>query len=335
MAFAKWRPVLALPLVAGATLAALWVVSILGIPDAFDAVDASRAPAAAGLALIGFMSVADRRRITEFLTGRSGPAFVDLVYLGLAVAILIAGILYLVPVVPAVVATILALAAYPVLRPATVAGFEHLVTSRARRDASIRAVENERGRLAREIHDSPLQELSGVIRRLEAVPGVEREADALRVVAGRLRDVATSLHPPVLQDLGLAAAIEDLRDQLAGTAPGWQIGVEVDDLTNGHRPPTDVELAGFRVTQEATANALTHSGGRSLVIRGSVAAEAIELAILDDGHGVREDEARAAKRRGHFGLDSMRERAEAVGASANLTSRPDGVHVHFHWEGRA
>jgi signal transduction histidine kinase len=335
VAFGRWRPALALPLAAGLTLAGLWIASILAVPDAFDAVDAARGPAAAGLGLVGFAAVADRRRITEFLTGRSGPSFVDLVYLGLALAVLIAGVLHIVPLLPAVVVTALAVAAYPVWRPATVAAFERLVTSQARREAAIRAVEGERGRLAREIHDTPLQEWSGVIRRLEVIPGVEREADTLRAVAGQLRDVATTLHPPVLQDLGLAAAIEDLRDQLAAAALDWQISVEVDDLTNGARPPTEVELAGFRVTQEATTNAMTHSGGRCLAIRGSVAPEVIELAICDDGHGLREDDARAAKRRGHFGLDSMRERAEAVGGSTSVTSESSGVCVRFRWEGRA
>lgn len=335
VAFSRWRAGFAVPVTIGFGLALCWVLAILAAPDAFSAIDASRAPAAVTFSLIGFLPIADRREFVAFLTDRTGPAFVDLAVVGCVLAVVAAGAIGLLPMVPALVIALIAIVAYPVSRRAIVSTFEDLVTSQARRDASIRAVEDERSRLAREIHDVPLQELSGVIRRLETVPGATQEADALRAVAGQLRDVATTLHPPVLQDLGLAAALEDLRDQVAATRPEWRINVEVDDLTEAGRPPSDVELAAFRVTQEASANALAHSGGSCLTIQGSVAPEAIELAISDDGRGLHDDDARAAKRLGHFGLDSMRERAESVGGTLALTSLPDGVCIRFHWEAEA
>ena len=335
VAFGRWRRVLAIPLAIGFAFAVTWVASIVAVPQAFDVVDLSRVPTTLGFAALGCITVADRRRIVEFMTRQSAPAAADLLYLGFAIALLIAGIMNLVPLIPAILVAVVAVLAYPVWRRASVSAFERLIASQARRDASIRAVEDERGRLAREIHDSPLQELSGVIRRLESLPGAEHEADALRAVAGQLRDVATSLHPPVLVDLGLAASIEDLRDQLCAATPNWQISVDVDDLTTAGRPPADVELAAFRITQEAMTNAITHSGGRCLGVRGSVAPEVIDLAIRDDGHGLRENEARAARRSGHFGLDSIRERAIAAGGTSVLTSSPEGVCVRFRWESRA
>ena len=106
----------------------------------------------------------------------------------------------------------------------------------------------------------------------------------------------------------------------------------VDDLTGSGRPAADIELAAFRVTQEALANAMTHSGGHRAEISGSVAAHAIELSISDDGHGILEDVARVARHAGHFGIDSMRERADAVGAAAKVTSTHQGVRVEFRWE---
>ncbi len=333
VSFGRWRPVLAVPVAMGIVFAAVWVTSIVAVPAAFGAVDATRVPMAIGFGIIGFATVGDRRRIRDFMAGRTAPAAADLVYLGSAVALVIAGVLGDV-LVPAVLVAVIALLVYPFWRTATISTFERLIASQARRDASIRAVEDERGRLAREIHDSPLQELSGVIRRLESLPGAEGEADALRAVAGQLRDVATSLHPPVLVDLGLAAAIEDLRDQLCAGAPNWQINIEVDDLTTAGRPPQDVELAAFRVTQEAMANAIAHSGGQCLEVRGSVAPEVIDLTIRDDGHGLRQHDARVARRSGHFGLDSIRERAIAAGGPSDLTTSPDGVCVRFSWESR-
>jgi signal transduction histidine kinase len=334
VSFGRWRPVLAIPLAAGVVLAIVWVASIVAVPAAFGTVDATRVPMALGFGVIGFAAVGDRRRIRDFIAGRTAPAAADLVYLGSAAALVIAGILGGF-VIPAVLAAVIALLIYPFWRTATISTFDRLIASQARRDASIRAVEDERGRLAREIHDSPLQDLSGVIRRLESLPGAEGEADALRAVAGQLRDVATSLHPPVLVDLGLAAAIEDLRDQMCAGAPAWQIDIDVDDLTTAGRPPQDVELAAFRVTQEAMANAIAHSGGQCLEVRGSVAPEVIDLAIRDDGHGLREHDARAARRSGHFGLDSIRERAIAAGGTSTLTTSAEGVSVRFRWESRS
>ncbi len=333
--FGRWRRVLAVPLALGVVLAVAWVTSIMAAPQAFGTVDDARLPMALGFGVISGVTVADRRRIRDFMAGQSAPAAADLLYLGSVIALLIAAFARPEILIPALVVTVIALLAYPFWRTATISTFERLIASQARRDASIRAVEDERGRLAREIHDSPLQELSGVIRRLESLPGAEGEADALRAVAGQLRDVATSLHPPVLVDLGLAASIEDLRDQLGSAAPGWGINVDVDDLTSAGRPPQDVELAAFRITQEAMANAIAHSGGQCLEVRGSVAPEVIDLTIRDDGHGLRQHDARVARRSGHFGLDSIRERAIAAGGTSDLTTSPEGVCVRFRWENRS
>jgi signal transduction histidine kinase len=335
MAFAQRRAWMAVALGVGTVLATMWVVTSTVLPAGFDAVDRARAPAALGLSVAGFVAIADRKRVIGLLSGKEGPAFVDLAYASTVGALLVAAVVMLgASVVFLAIATVLAVAIYPFWRRRATQGFERLVTSGARRDAAIRAVESERGRLAREIHDSPLQELSGVIRRLEGMPGAESEAASLRSVAEGLRDVATSLHPPVLQDLGLAAAIADLGDHLSEGNPEWEVTVDVDDVTLADRPPADVELAAFRVIQEATANAIAHSDGRSLEIGGVVTTDTIDLRAMDDGHGFRDDDAREARRNGHFGLDAMRERAAAVGAKVVVTQGPSGAAVQFQWERR-
>jgi signal transduction histidine kinase len=331
-AFARWRWWMAILVVIGGGLAVVWVIATVARPDLFDAVDEARLPAAAAFSFAGLVAVVDPRRLRDARRQLGSLGYVDIAYIGVGAALFVAAWqLGRVPPVLLAVAGVVTLGVYPIWRGNLVAAFERFVTSRARRDAAILAIEEERGRLARDIHDAPLQDLSGVIRRLDAVPGAQQEADALREVAARLRDVATALRPPVLQDLGLVAAIEDLRDQLISGRAGWVIDIAIDDEAGDRRPPADVELAALRVMQEATANALTHSDGRYLAIRGAVAADAIDLTVTDDGRGFHEGEARGARRAGHFGLDSMRERAEAVGAEALVTSGSDGVTVRFQW----
>jgi signal transduction histidine kinase len=336
VAFAPWRRWMIGLLAVGAALALAWVGSILAQPAWFDAIDTARLPTAIGFGLVGLAAVADPRRLIGSIREGGGPGFVDVAYAAITIALLAtAAAVGRVEVEYLAVGAVVAAAVYAIWRRNAISAFDRFVTSRARRDAAILAVEEERGRLARDIHDAPLQDLSGVIRRLDAVSGAEAEATALREVAARLRDVATALRPPVLQDLGLVAAIEDLRDQLLAGNQGWEVVVDIDDVGGGRRPPSEVEIAGLRVMQEAAANAVAHSDGRRLDIRGTVASTAIDLAAADDGRGFGDDRARVARRAGHFGLDSMRERAEAVGAETLVTSGPEGVTVRFRWEGPA
>lgn len=330
--FAPWRPWLLAIVLLGSGLAVAWVVAVVAVPEAYDTLEWARLPVAAGFSSLGLVGVIDRDRLRAALRDGGGLGYVDVAYVATGIAVLAIGsAIARIDVEYLVVAAAIAIGVYPIWRRNAIAAFDRFVTARARRDAAILAIEEERGRLARDIHDAPLQDLSGVIRRLDAVPGAEREAEALREVAARLRDVATALRPPVLQDLGLVAAIEDLRDQLVVAHPGWEVVVAIDELTLGRRPPPDVELAALRVVQEAAANAVAHSRGRRLELRGVVGAAGVALTAADDGAGFGADQARDARRAGHFGLDSMRERAEAVGAEVDVDAGSDGVSVRFHW----
>lgn len=318
----------------GVSYAILWVVAMGWVPDLFDPVDATRFPAALGFTVWAGWLTVDRRALREQLIGPGGPQAFDLMYLPIVAAVLAAAVLFArVDWSIAAVAGLVALLVFPFSRRLVGEGMERLVVGRLRREAGIHAIEEERGRLAREIHDAPLQELAAVIRRLDAVPAAAGETSVLRQVAAQLRDVATTLRPPVLEDLGLVAALEDLGETLRAANPGWTIEVETDDLTlGGPRPDADVEVAAYRVVQEAAGNALRHSGGRTLSIVASVGTDAIDLTVADDGTGIDRNEAVAARRRGHFGLDSMRDRAEAVGARLLVASGETGARIRYVWE---
>jgi signal transduction histidine kinase len=209
---------------------------------------------------------------------------------------------------------------------------ERMLLADLRESARLDAVEAERAHLSRELHDVPLQQLAGIIRRLELLPEARAESEELRAVAEQLRGVATELRPPVLDDLGLAPALEFLAE--AASTDEVAVVAEVEDLTSlavGGRPPAEVELAIFRIAQEAVANALRHAQASEISLAGEVAADRVVLTVTDDGRGLDEAEARAAGRRGRLGLASIRRRAEAIDAEVDISGSRDGTRVAVRW----
>ena len=318
----------------GGVLSVGWILAVVVAPALFDPLDALRWPVAIAFAAISAFILVGRTRPRQALLGDRAPTFVDLIYGAIVGAVLLGLLIARVDALIVVVLGVVAIAAYPYGRRLSLGAFDRLVTADARRDAAIRAVEDERGRLAREIHDAPLQDLAGVIRQLDGVPAAATAAATLRGVAARLRDVASTLHPPVLEDLGLAAAVEDLAELQLSASPSLAITVAVDDLTREGAPPDDVAIAAYRVAQEALANAVAHSGAARVTVDGVVAADTVLLQVVDDGAGFGTDAIRAARSAGHFGLDSMRERGRAVGADVTAISTPDGTTVTFQWQAR-
>jgi signal transduction histidine kinase len=316
----------------GITLGAAWVLALVTGAGWFDLEDSLRWPVAIAYATVGVVVVGNRRTFVNLVTDRGGIAFIDVAYLAGVAAIAAAAFLALPHELTRIgVLAGVALIAYPVWRRAAMTSIERLLTGPARTRAVMRAIEDERRRLAREIHDGPLQDLASIIRRLETVPGTGSEGGALREVVARLRDVATALHPPVLQDLGLAAALTDLVEQAHEARPDLSIAISVEQPPTSGRPPADVELAAYRIAQEAIANAREHSRGTLIAVRGSVTGNALEVEVVDDGVGLSSDAARTARQEGHFGLDSMRDRAEAVDGELEIRSNDPGTSVVFRW----
>jgi signal transduction histidine kinase len=252
---------------------------------------------------------------------------------GLATLLLAVGVPGLIVAAGAVVAVAL----YPAFRRTTLRALDRAFLAEQRERHALAASEAERARLARELHDAPLQDLAGVIQRLEELPGSEAERQALRDVAEQLRGVTTELHPPVLDDLGLLPAIEFLIERTR-TDQGTSIRVEVDDqtrLSRSARPPAEVELAVFRVVQEALGNAMRHASASEIVVSGLVSPRRVELSIADDGIGIGAVE--PALRKGRLGLASMHRRAESIGATMKIGRRRgrSGSEVRVRWEAEA
>lgn len=330
-----WRPrlpfaaSLALTTAAGLLIAA-WGVARLEAMPAYSPMDTAReATAFFGTTVVVVGSVvlpalrgpatANRLRIGEVLLV-AAPA-------GLALGFLV----FAAPLI-ALAIVLAAILAVPAWRRWFAARAERTLLADLRDHARLEATETERAHLARELHDVPLQELAGIIRRLELLPEARAETDHLRAVAAQLRGVATELRPPVLDDLGLAPALEFL----AETASTDLVAVtaEVEDRTSlepGGRPPAEVELAVFRIAQEAVANACRHAEASHVRLRGEVSPGRVAIAVTDDGRGLDEAEARAASRRGRLGLASIRRRAEAIDAEIDISGSAAGTLVAVRW----
>ena len=200
-------------------------------------------------------------------------------------------------------------------------------TARLQRDLVVSATEAERMRIAADIHDDALQDLTMLVRRLDAA-GDTANAQAAREIAERLRAICGDLRLPVLDDLGVGPALEWLCDRL-GSASGE---ITLDRLDIESRLPADIELAVFRVAQEALSNAVRH-GTPPLVVRYRSRADWVELEVDDCGAGLAEGAAELAAQTGHLGLLTMTQRAEAVGARLAIRGRPGGgTRVSFIWE---
>ena len=197
------------------------------------------------------------------------------------------------------------------------------------RDLVVAATEAERARLAADIHDEALQELTLLVRRLETAGDTEG-AELGRTVADRLRAICGDLRLPILDDLGVGPALDWLVLRIERLA-GGEVRLE---RTDGSRPPPDVELAIFRVAQEALANAVKH-GKPPIVVRYRSTETGASLSIDDAGPGIAPDAGAAAEQGGHFGLLNMQQRAEAIGAILDIRRWPSGgTHVALEWRAR-
>ena len=184
--------------------------------------------------------------------------------------------------------------------------------------------EAERARVAREIHDGPLQEVAALARSADA------DGEPLRAVAAELRALAAGLRPPALEAFGLVPALEDLAERHALAQPPLRVRVR-SELDPGARFAPDAELGVYRVAQEALTNAATNGRARTAWVVLRRAERGVELVVRDDGRGVPADigtdraGTRALVAAGHFGLAGMVERARGLDGDLAISNGPGGV----------
>jgi signal transduction histidine kinase len=194
----------------------------------------------------------------------------------------------------------------------------------------IGAQESERRRVARELHDDVSQRLSLIGMQLwtsasGAGPASDlgRIAESVGELASDVSRLSHRLHPDLLHRIGLAAALRGLcRD----ASESGRLVVECHAEPAPAEPSTDMALTAYRVAQEALRNVRKHSGASRAFVRMGFGSQGLELEIRDEGKGF--DPAIAGWQ--GLGLTSMRERAEMLGGSLEVASRPgDGASVRL------
>jgi signal transduction histidine kinase len=181
------------------------------------------------------------------------------------------------------------------------------------------AGEEERRRIARELHDETAQLLTVVQLSLERVcdgrlAEVERARALLTRTQAEIHRIIHDLRPSLLDDLGLPAAVRSYAGQLA--EQGVEVTLQVEE---GLRLPSDVEIATFRIFQEIVTNVRRHAHAQNVSVELYAAHGRLVVAVEDDGVGFD-----AAAHREGVGLVGMQERAALVGGTVEIDSEPGG-----------
>ncbi len=189
------------------------------------------------------------------------------------------------------------------------------------------AQEEERRRIARELHDDTAQTLVAIARRLDRLESA-LQTMPLESAQERVRDIRTdvdsaidsvrrfsrNLRPSALDDLGLLPALEWLCSQARTPA---RLEVSGED----RRLAADLELTLYRVVQEALTNVDKHAGAHSAAVRVSFEPQLLEVSVIDDGAGFESDPDENLLPAGHLGVAGMRERVALAGGEMSVSSR--------------
>lgn len=195
--------------------------------------------------------------------------------------------------------------------------------------------DEERRRIAREIHDGLGQELAAAKMILDGILAKDRSAavqqaafDASELVdraIQQVRSISHLLHPPLLDEVGLVSALRWLLEGLSDRS-GIDIRLEVEPSSLG-RLKSEVETAIFRIVQEALTNVFRHSGARNGLVSVLYQDGSIKVTVQDDGKGIEEQVIQLKPESVGIGIGGMRQRVTELGGSLRLANANPGTIV--------
>lgn len=201
--------------------------------------------------------------------------------------------------------------------------------------ANINRYEQERLSLARDLHDSILNELAALPIRSDAPVFSSNFHEAYDGISDHLREIIQGLRPSMLS-FGLKLALEDYAENLRERNPE-SVEIQANIQADGDcRYPLMIESNVYRIVQEACENSLRYAHGKHLTISGTLGENQIELRIADDGLGLDPDISLRFNdllTHRHFGLAGMHERASVIGAELHIVSKPrEGTQIQLVWK---
>ena len=207
-----------------------------------------------------------------------------------------------------------------------------LAESRSRLLAdALEAEQRERRTLAEALHDEAIQNLLSTRHALEEAgeslthPALDRADAALTVTVGQLREAVFELHPYVLEEAGLEAALRTLAQQASGRA-GFELRLDLA-ASNRHRRDQLV----YSAARELLANVVQHAHARHVTVHLAEGRAGLDLVVEDDGRGFPPERLSERLAEGHVGLASQRVRVEAAGGAMQVDSAPgEGTRVEIH-----
>jgi signal transduction histidine kinase len=190
--------------------------------------------------------------------------------------------------------------------------------------------EEERRRIAHELHDGPVQTLIHLCRQIDSMsslpdPLLEQGSELVDLrmtveeIVAELRSIAKGLRPSILDDLGLVASIDQILTE-AGERQDFETSFSVNGAEHRLAPP--VELALFRIAQEAISNIERHAAARLVTVKLEFSEDRLLLVVADDGAGFDLEAKQEASGSSTLGLAGMTERANLIGAQLLLRSTP-------------
>jgi PAS domain S-box-containing protein len=200
----------------------------------------------------------------------------------------------------------------------------------------LRTQDDERRRIARELHDSFGQVLTvlglnlasiaeGAGRNAKVSKPVEESRELVHQLGREIRTLSYLLHPPLLDEAGLSHAIRWYMKGLADRS-GLKINLDISD--DFGRFQEDLEVAIFRIVQEALTNIHRHSGSKSATIRLTQSPSAVSLEIQDDGKGIQKEILAAIQsHRSGVGIAGMRARVRDLGGNLDIQSGSNGTKI--------
>ena len=195
------------------------------------------------------------------------------------------------------------------------------------------AVETERNRIARDIHDTVAQSLFGIVYSLDAcITMLPQKADDVRDELIELRTLANNAHDEVRRSifdlwpsaLTIELFMEDLTNYISSCCRPRTFSVIFNNSGDFNGLSAGLRRTIYRMAQEALANSARHSGAQSARLCLNVSEDQVNISVTDEGRGF--DPSIALSRslnREHFGLHGIRERAQAMGGSCEIISRPN------------